>query len=160
MFASISVSTESIGRLQTPEAVTPTWQYYHFHKKVVIHSLQMTTRGPRRILTANHQRVPTATPAHRHGHTIGRAAGEAEVVGKLILINNRLESPVTDVLARQIAHLMRREAEHAGVDLRVWDLLEQFTSKETVLIYPSVRRAPQAPTTAYRDHQHPKPLAH
>lgn len=51
----------------------------------------------------------------------------------------------TCVLALQIAHLMRREAEHAGLDLSVRELLDQLAGiQETVLIYPSTGGRPKA----------------
>jgi transposase len=51
----------------------------------------------------------------------------------------------TCVLALQIAHLMRREAEHAGLHLSVRHLLGQLAAiGETVLIYPSSGGRPKA----------------
>jgi len=51
----------------------------------------------------------------------------------------------TCVLALQIAHLMRREAEHAGLHLSVRELLDQLAGiEETVLIYPSTGGRPKA----------------
>jgi transposase len=51
----------------------------------------------------------------------------------------------TCVLALQIAHLMRREAELAGLHLSVRELLEQLAHiEETVLIYPSTGGRPKA----------------
>ena len=51
----------------------------------------------------------------------------------------------TCVLALQIAHLMRREAEHAGLHLSVRELLDQLAGiAETVLIYPSTGGRPKA----------------
>jgi transposase len=51
----------------------------------------------------------------------------------------------TCVLALQIAHLMRRRAEHAGVRLSVRELLGQLAAiGETVLIYPSTGGRPKA----------------
>lgn len=51
----------------------------------------------------------------------------------------------TCVLALQIAHLMRREAKQAGLDLSVRDLLDQLAGiQETVLIYPSTGGRPKA----------------
>ncbi len=51
----------------------------------------------------------------------------------------------TCVLALQIAHLMRREAENAGEHLSVRELLEQLASiGETVMIYPSTGGRPKA----------------
>ena len=51
----------------------------------------------------------------------------------------------TCVLALQIAHLMRREAERAGLHLSVRELLSQLAAiGETVLIYPSARGRPKA----------------
>ena len=51
----------------------------------------------------------------------------------------------TCVLALQIAHLMRREAERAGLHLSVRELLSQLAAiGETVLIYPSASGRPKA----------------
>ncbi|MFY9933156.1 MAG: hypothetical protein WAK82_34640, partial [Streptosporangiaceae bacterium] len=51
----------------------------------------------------------------------------------------------TCVLALQIAHLMRRRARHAGLDLSVRELLAQLAAiGETVLIYPSAGGRPKA----------------
>jgi transposase len=51
----------------------------------------------------------------------------------------------TCVLALQIAHLMRRESEHAGLHLSVRELLDQLAGiQETVLIYPSTGGRPKA----------------
>ena len=51
----------------------------------------------------------------------------------------------TCVLALQIAHLMRREAEHASLHLTAQDLLGQLAGiQETVLIYPSTGGRPKA----------------
>ncbi len=51
----------------------------------------------------------------------------------------------TCVLALQIAHLMRRQARHAGLDLSVRELLSQLAAiGETVLIYPSTGGRPKA----------------
>ena len=51
----------------------------------------------------------------------------------------------TCVLALQIAHLMRRRARQAGLDLSVRDLLSQLAAiEETVLIYPSAGGRPKA----------------
>jgi transposase len=134
-----------------------------------------------------------ATPAeHRLTfvvNTPARDALEAEVFGKRILITNRDQWPVAEViaayrsqsevefsfrqlkdphvvsfspmhhwtehnirvhtftcvLALQIAHLMRREADHAGLHLSVRDLLDQLAGiQETVLIYPSTGGRPKA----------------
>jgi len=50
----------------------------------------------------------------------------------------------TCVLALQIAHLMRREATRAGLDLSVRELLTQLAGiQETVLIYPSTGGRPK-----------------
>jgi len=63
----------------------------------------------------------------------------------------------TCVLALQIAHLMRREAEHAGQHLSVRSLLAELAGiEETVLIYPSTGGRPKArrmltETTATQD---------
>ena len=51
----------------------------------------------------------------------------------------------TCVLALQIAHLMRREADHAGEHHSVRELLDQLAGiQETVLIYPSTGGRPKA----------------
>lgn len=51
----------------------------------------------------------------------------------------------TCVLALQIAHLMRREAARAELNLSVRDLLDQLAGiEETVLIYPSTGGRPKA----------------
>ena len=51
----------------------------------------------------------------------------------------------TCVLALQIAHLMRREAERAGLHLSARDMLGQLAGiQETVLIYPSTGGRPKA----------------
>ena len=51
----------------------------------------------------------------------------------------------TCVLALQIAHLMRRQAEHAGLHLSVRALLADLAGiEETVLIYPSTGGRPKA----------------
>ena len=51
----------------------------------------------------------------------------------------------TCVLALQIAHLMRRRARQAGLDLSVRELLSQLAAiGETVLIYPSASGRPKA----------------
>jgi transposase len=51
----------------------------------------------------------------------------------------------TCVLALQIAHLMRREADHAGQHLSVRELLDTLAGiQETVLIYPSTGGRPKA----------------
>jgi transposase len=51
----------------------------------------------------------------------------------------------TCVLALQIAHLMRRRARQAGLDLSVRQLLSQLAAiEETVLIYPSAGGRPKA----------------
>jgi len=51
----------------------------------------------------------------------------------------------TCVLALQIAHLMRREAAHAGLHLSVRELLDTLAGiEETVLIYPSTGGRPKA----------------
>jgi transposase len=50
----------------------------------------------------------------------------------------------TCVLALQIAHLMRRRARQAGLDLSVRELLAQLAAiEETVLIYPSAGGRPK-----------------
>lgn len=51
----------------------------------------------------------------------------------------------TCVLALQLAHLMRRQAKHAGLDLSVRELLATLAGiGETVLIYPSTGGRPKA----------------
>jgi hypothetical protein len=51
----------------------------------------------------------------------------------------------TCVLALQIAHLMRRQAKQAGLDLSVRELLATLAGiGETVLIYPSTGGRPKA----------------
>ena len=51
----------------------------------------------------------------------------------------------TCVLALQVAHLMRREAEHASLHLSAQDMLGQLAGiQETVLIYPSTGGRPKA----------------
>ena len=51
----------------------------------------------------------------------------------------------TCVLALQIAHLMRRKAAQAGLDLSVRELLGQLAAiGETVLLYPSTGGRPKA----------------
>ena len=51
----------------------------------------------------------------------------------------------TCVLALQIAHLMRRQADHAGLHLSVRELLTTLAGiEETVLIYPSTGGRPKA----------------
>jgi len=62
----------------------------------------------------------------------------------------------TCVLALQIAHLMRRQAQHAGLDTSVRELLSQLAAiGETVLIYPSAGGRPKARrmTTELSDQQ-------
>ena len=62
----------------------------------------------------------------------------------------------TCVLALQIAHLMRRRARQAGLDLSVRELLSQLAGiGETVLIYPSTGGRPKARrmTTELTGHQ-------
>ena len=144
----------------------------------------------RRVLACE---LTGATPAeHRLTVTVdekARDALEAEVFGKRILITNREQWPVAEVvaayrsqsdaefsfrqlkdphvvsfspmhhwtehnirvhtftcvLALQIAHLMRREADQAGQHLSVRDLLHQLAGiQETVLIYPSTGGRPKA----------------
>jgi hypothetical protein len=51
----------------------------------------------------------------------------------------------TCVLALQVAHLMRRRARQAGLDLSVRELLAQLAAiGETVLLYPSAGGRPKA----------------
>jgi transposase len=62
----------------------------------------------------------------------------------------------TCVLALQIAHLMRRRARHAGLDMSVRELLGQLAAiGETVLLYPSAGGRPKARrmTTELTGHQ-------
>ena len=62
----------------------------------------------------------------------------------------------TCVLALQIAHLMRRQARHAGLDMSIRELLSQLAAiGETVLIYPSAGGRPKARrmTTELSDQQ-------
>ena len=62
----------------------------------------------------------------------------------------------TCVLALQIAHLIRRSARHAGLDLSVRELLAQLAGiGETVLLYPSAGGRPKARrmTTELTGHQ-------
>ena len=134
----------------------------------------------------------TSPAAHRLTvvvDTAARAALEEEVFGKRVLITNRQDWSVADVvaayrsqseaefsfrqlkdphvvsfspmhhwtehnirvhtftcvLALQIAHLMRRQAAHAGLHLSVRELLDQLAAiEETVLIYPSTGGRPKA----------------
>ena len=49
------------------------------------------------------------------------------------------------VLALAIAHLMRRQAHHAGIDLSVRELLGSLAGiQETVLLYPGTQGRPRA----------------
>ena len=49
------------------------------------------------------------------------------------------------VLALTVAHLMRRQADHAGLHLSMRELLHQLASiQETVLVYPSTGGRPKA----------------
>jgi hypothetical protein len=51
----------------------------------------------------------------------------------------------TCVLALQTAHLMRRQADHAGLAMSVRELLDTLAGiEETVLIYPSTGGRPKA----------------
>jgi transposase len=144
----------------------------------------------RRVLTCT---LTGDTPAaHRltiDVDTAARAALEEEIFGKRVLITNRQDWSVADVvaayrsqseaefsfrqlkdphvvsfspmhhwtehnirvhtftcvLALQLAHLMRREAEHTGLHLSVRELLDQLGAiEETVLIYPSTGGRPKA----------------
>jgi transposase len=62
----------------------------------------------------------------------------------------------TCVLALQIAHLMRLQAERAGLGMSVRELLRQLAGiGETVLIYPRRTRKAQGTPDAHRDHRHP-----
>ena len=62
----------------------------------------------------------------------------------------------TCVLALQIAHLMRRRARRAGLDLSVRDLLCQLSGiGETVLIYPSAGGRPKARRMTTELHRQP-----
>ncbi|MCA1671089.1 MAG: transposase, partial [Actinobacteria bacterium] len=64
----------------------------------------------------------------------------------------------TCVLALQLAHLMRRHADHNGLHLSVRELLDTLAGiEETVLIYPSTGGRPKArrmltETTPTQDH--------
>jgi transposase len=52
---------------------------------------------------------------------------------------------LTCVLALQIAHLMRLQAQHAGLRMSVRELLTQLAGTgETILIYPATRGRPKA----------------
>ena len=52
---------------------------------------------------------------------------------------------LTCVLALQIAHLMRQQAQRAGLRMSVRELLVQLTGiGETILIYPTERGRPKA----------------
>src|SRR5665647_3203342 len=140
-----------------------------------------------------HTTLTGTTPAE-HRLTVvvddaARAALEEEVFGKRVLITNREDWSIPDVvaayrsqseaefsfrqlkdphvvsfspmhhwtehnirvhtftcvLALQIAHLMRREADHAGLHLSVRELLDHLAGiEETVLIYPSTGGRPKA----------------
>src|SRR5450755_3323714 len=62
----------------------------------------------------------------------------------------------TCVLALQIAHLMRRQADRAGLHLSVRELLSQLAGiGETVLIYPSAGGRPPGPAHDHRDQRRP-----
>jgi RNA polymerase-interacting CarD/CdnL/TRCF family regulator len=75
--------------------------------------------------------VPTHSPTL---HTAQRA-GFAQTLAR----------PSTCMLALQIAHLMRRQAERAGLHLSVRQLLDQLAGiAETVLIFPSTGGRPKA----------------
>ena len=51
----------------------------------------------------------------------------------------------TCVFALMVAHLMRRQADQAGLHLSVRELLDQLAGiQETVLIYPSTGGRPKA----------------
>ena len=64
----------------------------------------------------------------------------------------------TCVLALQIAHLMRREAEHGGLHLSAQDFLGQLAGiQETVLIYPSTGGRPKARRMLTETTPHPRP---
>jgi transposase len=144
-------------------------------------------------------------PEHRltfHIDDQARTDLEAEVFGKRVLITNREDWPIVDVvagyrsqseaefsfrqlkdphvvsfspmhhwtdhnirvhtftcvLALQIAHLMRRHADHNGLHLSVRELLDTLAGiQETVLIYPSTGGRPKArhmitETTPTQDH--------
>ena len=63
----------------------------------------------------------------------------------------------TCVLALQIAHLMRRQARHAGLDMSVRELLSQLAAiGETVLHLPLRPRPAQSPPD---DHRTQRPAA-
>jgi transposase len=144
-------------------------------------------------------------PEHRltfHVDDQARTDLETEVFGKRVLITNRQDWPIADVvagyrsqseaefsfrqlkdphvvsfspmhhwtdhnirvhtftcvLALQIAHLMRRHADHNGLHLSVRELLDTLAGiQETVLIYPSTGGRPKArhmitETTPTQDH--------
>ena len=144
-------------------------------------------------------------PEHRltfHLDDQARTDLEAEIFGKRILITNREDWPITEVvagyrsqseaefgfrqlkdphvvsfspmhhwtdhtirvhlftcvLALQIAHLMRRYADHHGLHLSVRELLDTLAGiQETILIYPSTGGRPKArrmltQTTSTQDH--------
>src|SRR5664280_2600712 len=61
---------------------------------------------------------------------------ERGLFGKRILFTNRDAWPTADVVAPTIAHLMRQQAERAGLDLSVRELLATLAGiGETVLLY-------------------------
>lgn len=144
-------------------------------------------------------------PEHRLSWSIddqARTDLETEVFGKRVLITNREDWPITEVvagyrsqseaefgfrqlkdphvvsfspmhhwtdhhirvhtftcvLALQIAHLMRRHADHNGLHLSVRELLDTLAGiEETILIYPSTGGRPKArrmltETTPTQDH--------
>ena len=132
--------------------------------------------------------TPTTLHLSWHIDDTARTALEAELFGKRVLVTNREDWPISDVvaayrcqsdaefgfrqlkdphvvsfspmyhftdqairvhvytcvLALQIAHLMRRQATHAGLNLSVRELLTQLAGiQETVLIYPSTGGRPK-----------------
>jgi transposase len=153
----------------------------------------------------DYQLTGDTPPEHRLSFRIdehARAELEAELFGKRVLITDRDDWPVAEVvagyrsqseaefgfrqlkdphlvsfspmhhwtdhnirvhlftcvLALQIAHLMRRHATHADLNLSVRELLDTLTGiEETVLIYPSTGGRPKArrmltQTTPTQDH--------
>ena len=97
--------------------------------------MQMMTGGCalRASRTANppacaHRNTSSPSRSHQRTPRLGSRGGRQRIP-----INSHLDAPVADVLAQQIALLMRREAEHEGVDLPVRNLLEQITGLDKLL---------------------------
>ncbi len=66
---------------------------------------------------------------------------------------------LTCVLALQIPHLMRLQAQRVGLRVSVRELRTQLADiGGTILIYPAARGWPKSPPDAHRDHQHPGQL--